>query len=252
MGVREEIERLAYQYAGHAVVKDIRLGLRYCAAMLDSGAVGLAYSFLSRVIRELSPSPEKIRALVGKKASRVIELFSSKSPVYSSIALATANALFSSRPNDYLPGDILEHIDLKPSDLVAMVGHFAPLLPPLRELAGDVKVFDERHDRAADILPASEAPRWISRSQVVLMTATAIINNTIDHLLHFCTNCREVVILGPSTPMVQEGFHGSPVTMLSGIVVVDGPAVLGIVSEGGGTRRLHPYSKKVNLRINRT
>ena len=252
MGVREEIEKLAFQYAGQAVVKDIRLGHRYCAAMLDCGAVGLAYSFLGRASQQPSPSPEEIRGLVGKKASRVIELFSSKSPVYSAIALATANALFSTKSHDYLAGDILQHIDLKPSDLVAMVGHFAPLLPPLKKITPDVKVFDEHPDRAIDILPASEAPRWISRSQVVLMTATAIINNTIDHLLQFCTRCREVVVLGPSTPMAPEAFHGSPVTMLSGVIVVDGPAVLGIVSEGGGTRRLRPYSKKVNLRIGRT
>jgi uncharacterized protein (DUF4213/DUF364 family) len=249
MGVTEQIEKLALESVGEAVVKDIRLGRRYCAVMLDSGATGVAYSFLSRSVHGPGPTPQQIMALVGKGASRAIEWFRSDNPIYSAIALATANALFSAQPRHYLPGDILDHIDLGPADTVTMVGHFAPLLPAVKERVKDIKVFEQKPDPGAGILPASEAPHWISRSHVVLMTATAIINGTIDHLLEFCTPCREVVILGPSTPMIPEAFYHSPVTILSGILVIDGAGVLDTVSQGGGTRRLRPYSKKVNLRI---
>jgi len=39
------------------------------------------------------------------------------------------------------------------------------------------------------------------------------------------------------------------VTMLSGVVVMEPEKVLGVVSEGGGTRQFSPHVRKVTLRV---
>jgi len=53
---------------------------------------------------------------------------------------------------------------------------------------------------------------------------------------------------GPSTPLVPEVFIGTPVTMLSGVRVID-DAILRAVSEGGGMRQFRPYVREINYRL---
>ena len=248
MGVWLKLKDLALQIAGACSVRDIRVGLRYSAVMLETGAVGVAFSFLARRTEE-APSQKEVLSLVGKKATDLIELFNSSSPAGSSLALATINALFNSPAKDYIRGDILSHIEIGPKDTVAMIGYFAPLVAPLEAKAKEVRIFEQVPVPEAGIHPAAEAFDWLPRCQVVLITATAIINNSIDLLLRSCVSCKQVAILGPSTPLVPEAFCGTPVTLLSGIVVKDGPQMLEIVSQGGGTRLFRQCSCKVNLKI---
>jgi uncharacterized protein (DUF4213/DUF364 family) len=74
------------------------------------------------------------------------------------------------------------------------------------------------------------------------------LNRTLDDLLVFCRNAREVAILGPSTPLLPQVFAGRGVTLLSGVQVVDGERVLRLVSAGGGTRQLGSSVRKLTVR----
>jgi uncharacterized protein (DUF4213/DUF364 family) len=81
-----------------------------------------------------------------------------------------------------------------------------------------------------------------------VLSATTLLNHTIDGLLDLCRSAREIALLGPSTPFLPEVFTRHGVTMLSGLQVVDAPHVLRIVSEGGGTRQFGRTVRKLNLR----
>jgi uncharacterized protein (DUF4213/DUF364 family) len=61
-------------------------------------------------------------------------------------------------------------------------------------------------------------------------------------------SCREVAIIGASTPMLPDAFSATNVTLLSGVVVEEPKEVLRVVSEGGGMRQFKPYIRKVNWR----
>jgi uncharacterized protein (DUF4213/DUF364 family) len=95
-------------------------------------------------------------------------------------------------------------------------------------------------ERALDLLPTCS---------VALITSTALLTDTMDTLLDAAVGCREVALLGPSTPLLPEVFVGTPVTWLSGIRITSSADVLRVVSEGGGTRTFSPYVRKVNLRL---
>jgi hypothetical protein len=56
-----------------------------------------------------------------------------------------------------------------------------------------------------------------------------------------------VVLMGPSTPLLPEIFHDTPVRHLGGAIVVDSAKALQIISEGGGTPALRPYLRFVNI-----
>ena len=165
------------------------------------------------------------------------------------MGLACANALANRDEATCLDGDILDHLDLRPDDHVGMVGHFGPLVGPIQKRAGSLTVF-ERVDRPSGLLrPQAEAAAELPRCQVALITATSIINHTIDDLLKAARSCREVVLLGASTPLLAEAFRAGKVTMLSGVVVKAPEEVLRVVSEGGGMRQFGPHVRKVTIRV---
>ena len=58
-----------------------------------------------------------------------------------------------------------------------------------------------------------------------------------------------MVLLGASTPLIQEAFQGTPVTMLSGILVPDPEKILKIVSCAGGMQVFKSLIQKVNLPV---
>jgi len=165
--------------------------------------------------------------------------------------LATANAAAN---KDYLKtdaGDILDVLDLKPTDRVGMVGFFAPLIYSLERRVKSIDIFEERLDFSENLRPASDAVKAMSSFNVAIFSSTTIINKTIDELLSSAKGCREVVLLGSSTPMSPETFVSTPVTWLSGITVNDSDGILRLVSEAGGTRFFKPYVTKWNLRLNK-
>ena len=147
-----------------------------------------------------------------------------------------------------MEADVLELLDLKPSDEVAMVGHFEPLVPPLRRAVRTLRIF-ELAPRAADVLESQEAFRWLPRCQVALITSTALINHTLDTLLEAARDCRQVVLLGASTPLLPAAFQGTPVTHLSGVEITDPERILRVVSEGGGMRFFKGHLRKVVLPV---
>jgi uncharacterized protein (DUF4213/DUF364 family) len=63
----------------------------------------------------------------------------------------------------------------------------------------------------------------------------------MDGLLANLDKPRAAIILGPSSIMCPQIFHGTPVTHIAGAWVLDAAAVEKIVSEGGGTMILKKY-----------
>jgi hypothetical protein len=84
---------------------------------------------------------------------------------------------------------------------------------------------------------------------VALITATSIINHSIDELLEASLNCRSVAILGASTPLLAEAFSSRNVSLLSGVVALDPASIFHVISEGGGMRQFGPHVDKVNLSV---
>jgi len=111
---------------------------------------------------------------------------------------------------------------------VALVGHF-PFIPRLRTAVGNLWVI-ELHPTGDDY-PASAAADLIPKADIVAITASALINHTLDDLLGLCRPDAEVLILGPSTPLSPVLFeHGA--TIIAGARVADEAAVLNAIGQG--------------------
>jgi uncharacterized protein (DUF4213/DUF364 family) len=215
---------------------------------LESGAVGVAYTFPeSRDCR--LPGAGGHRPLAGEKASILLSGLGGGNLLSSTLGLATANALLASDPPapQVREGDVLDNLALRDGDRVCMVGCFVPTLASLQSRQLSVAAVDQVPKPGS--LPAQEAERLLPSSQVAIITATSLINGTLDHLLELARLCREVALLGPSTPLLPEAFAGTPVTCLAGIRVRKPEEVFQSIAEGQGFRVFKRHALKVSLRI---
>jgi uncharacterized protein (DUF4213/DUF364 family) len=246
--IRDRIRDLSLVAAGGKSATDVRIGLKYTAVGLDNGRAGVAYTFY-RDLRAGCNVWEEIHPLAGRSVSDLVSMFESSDVVNSAIALAASNALSNKMGREHVEGNMLDHLDLRPEDAVGMVGHFAPLVPFLRERVSSLMIFEKTKEPTGELLPEKEAYDELPRCDVALISSTSILNNTIEGLLEVCRSCREVVMLGASTPLIPEAFENTPVTCLSGVVIEESREIMRIVSEGGGMRRFKGYVRKVNLRL---
>lgn len=257
--VTQRLKACLAKRANEHVVVDLRIGARYCAVMLDDGGCAVASVCPEHCGESRSaptrpawspglPASEGLCASEGLPASDLLASLGSENPVESALGLAAANALANRTNYLHIGGDILDVLDLRPDDCLGMVGYFGPLVEPLRLKVGRLEIF-ERGGRTGDgLLPEEKIPEILPRCSVALITATTIINGTIEAVLRAARGCREVVVLGPSTPLVPEAFP-SHVTLLSGMVATDPEGLLHTVAADGGTRQFLPYMKKANLRL---
>jgi uncharacterized protein (DUF4213/DUF364 family) len=245
MGISERIQDHLKDKA-EIRVKDVRVGLRYTAVLLENGRAGVAFTFSDAMTREW-PVLEGLHPLGGRLASDLLALLQSRNKIEMAVGLATANALANIPEDGLLHGDALEYLHITSQDRVGMVGYFAPVVPKLRNLTSHVTIFEQDRDRGEGCYPEEDAYRLLPECQVAMITSTAILNHTIDKLLDSARPCREVALMGPTTPLLPQVFDQTPVTLLSGVIVSRPDEILRIVSEGGGIRLFKDHVMKVNL-----
>jgi uncharacterized protein (DUF4213/DUF364 family) len=246
-----EIARRLHEFMSERIkgikVREVRIGVGYTAVALNRRGTGLA-----AVIRENISSHCGVVAKAGKLSGMpaselLLYLVNSCNAVERALGLATANAILSAEaPQE--ESDTLALMNLSSSDHVAMVGYFRPLVPRIEKTGAKLTVL-EKNKALPDILSFKSRGNVLKTCTVAIITATSILNKTLETILNELGNPRWVSILGPSTPVCREIFAGTSVTHLGGSVVMDRQKVMQIVSEGGGTPALRPYLRFVNLEL---
>lgn len=246
--IADELRTYLVSLAPEQRLYDVRIGLGYTAVMLDDGNVGVAYTFRENAATGCSAFMG-LRPLAGRATTEILEYLGSGDPVECAVGLAVANALINRAGPDQREGGILELLPLEPADRVGMVGYFGPLVAPLDKRVRELVIFERNASRSERVLPAEEALEQLPHCDVALITSTALILGDLDRLLEAAAHCREVALVGASTPLAPEVLGSRGVTLLSGITVSDGPGILQVVSEGGGMGFFGKRIRKVNVRV---
>jgi uncharacterized protein len=223
-------------------VEDVRIGGSYVAVVLTGGRIGLAAR-----LKEFADTQIEIprTAIYGKRAEALLEdLVYGTGAVERALGLATANAVI----HPAAPAgeeDTISLMGLRPGERVAMVGLFRPIVPRI-EAAGVRLSVIERDT------PEKERRGILGACDVAVVTATTLLNGTLEGILNEMGRPRHVALIGPSTPLCEEIFRGTPVTHLGGSAIVDGAAVLQVISRGGGTPDMRPCLRFVNIMVHRS
>jgi uncharacterized protein len=248
--IADEIRQALAPAARGRRIADLRIGLGYTAAMLDDGSVGVAYTFRQDAGGGCSVFTGR-RPLSGRSAVEVVDYLGSLDRIECAVGLAVANALANRPSPEQHEGDILALLTVRPEDRVGMVGYFGPLVEPLEQRVRELLIFERDPSRSQRTLPAVEALDLLPSCDVAVITSTALILGDLDALLEAASGCREVALVGASTPFVADAFRPLGVTLLSGVTVSDGASILQVVSEGGGMGFFGERVRKVNLRLTR-
>lgn len=225
---------------------DVRIGLGYTVAKLDDGSVGVSYTLRGEDPRCCSVC-EDAGNLTGSSAVEVAKWLIHPDPARTSVGMAVVNALSDSNTARSEGDDIIELLRLGQEDEVAMVGFFRPLVF-IKQRVKKLFVFDES-DHGYGVLPPSEIKKHLPNCSIVIITAVTVINGTFDDIILLCRSPREVVLLGPTTPIYPALFEKHGVTWLSGIKIKDSDRLLRIISEGGGTKQFGKTVERINVRL---
>lgn len=225
---------------------DVRLGLGYTGVLLDDGRCGLAYTFRHETNYGCTAF-SAAGTLQGRTASELLALSKTPGVLPAAVALATGNAL--SQPPADATADGLALLNIRPTDTVGMVGYFGPLVEKINQSCRTLHIFEKMPNPAAGVLAAAAEPEVLPQCQVVILTATTLLNGTFDEVVTYCQGAREVMLLGPSTPYAPRLMAAKGITVLSGVRVADPASVLRVIGEGGGTMKFMPFVKKFGVRI---
>jgi uncharacterized protein (DUF4213/DUF364 family) len=248
-----EISNRCYDYLSERgedlFVKEVRVGLSYLGVKLEGNRMGLA-----AVLRhELTPGCsvlDEAGRLVGAKASDLLRrLVDGRNPLEKSLGLATANAIIHPEPTEE-DRNTLELINLGSEDRVAMVGLFRPLVQRIKQTGASLSII-ERNPARMEVLDKKEREKILRECTVAIITATTLLNDTMEEILNSLGSPRHVAVLGPSTPMSGEIFEGTQVSHLGGSALLNTKKIMQIISEGGGTAVLRPYLRFVNILLDK-
>lgn len=243
MKLNESLYQLFFQKGKTVIIDRVCLGLGYTAVTTSDGGIGLSYTYFDRktgcaLIRDY-------RDFEGLPAIELLEKIKSSNPLQRSMALALVNALNHEKamllPEDDKNEVMFRRFKLIEGVRVAMVGYFPPLVEYLKTHRVPLEILDAFRNIGEKGDFYKKLGTW---AEVLLLTATSIINDSTEEILSHAGPDVKTIILGPSTPMVPPAFKHLNVHMLAGTVPTDREKALKVVRHGVGTRQIHQFSKK--------
>lgn len=232
---------------GDKRLADVRIGLGYTGVLVDNGSCGLAYTFRNE-LGKCCGVLKYAGKMKGLACSEVIGWAAEKNLAMAAVGLATINALLQGKAEEYQSGNIFEKIKLTGEETLGVIGDFAPVRT-LSQKAKTTYIFERNIEVAPPYYPSQSIPQYLPQCDVVVITATSLVNKTFDEIIANISKAKEIVVVGPSTPLAPQVFKGYGVTLLGGILVQDAQQVLGIVSQGGGTPSLGTAVQQVYLTL---
>jgi len=241
------IER-ALSLSKNRKVADVRAGLGYTCVMLEDGACGLAYTFRNE-LGDCCGIMNVAGTMIGMDADEMIPWVRAGNRLKAAIGLAAVNAVLNGPEQSRNTGNVMEALEIGPSDTFGMVGNFKPILAVVKQKTDRIFVFERNVSPESGLYPSESIPEHLPKCDVLVITATSIINHTFDDIAPHWKSARQVCLVGPSTPLSPEVFRAYGVTLLAGSVVADPGLILQIVSQGGGTMSMKPAVDQVLVRV---
>lgn len=230
-------------------VEDLRVGLGYTAVRNSAGGIGLAYVLRDRLTGGCSHL-DNAGEYTGKNLSDIANMFMDhNNPLKASLGLAAINSVSPTADSSFSSGDILDVLEIRKGDWVGMIGNFAPLVHQIRKKTPHLFVIEDKPEyrKNGQFRIFDEI---MSNCDVMIITATTLINKTLEDIIMKTKKARSRALLGPSAPLFKDFYKDLGIDIISGMIVEDPDMVMNIVSQGGGTRFFKKYSRKVNMVMN--
>ena len=233
------------------VVERAVVGLFFTGVKLNTGIAGACATPLRSIPEAVCcpssamamPFPGKLR---GRPARELLKETEAPSGIRRAIGVATMNALADmcwqrrATPAVELRAgvDAYDAADIQPGERVVVVGAFVPFLKALKRSGQHFTVLEMdpatlKPDELAHFRPADDARSVLPSADVVLITGTTLLNDTLENLLALCRPQARVVMVGPTVGLLPDALLRRGVDVLGGVRVTAPDAFLDVLAEGG-------------------
>ncbi|MDY0309722.1 MAG: DUF364 domain-containing protein [Castellaniella sp.] len=255
--------------ASQRVIERAVVGLFFTGVLLDNGTCGLSASPIKDIPAAVCcssslsalPAPGKLR---GRPVLDVLkDLAPEVGPMRRTLAIATLNALIETLwQRDGTPdgiqlstGDACDALQLQPKEKVVLVGAFTPYMRAFRREGRDYRVLEMdpatlKPEELPHYAPADTAPAVVPWGDVLISTATTLINGTLDGLLALTRPDTRIAVIGPTAPLLPNPYRLRGVHVVGGTRVRqdEGQRLLDLLSEGAsGYHFFERQADRVNL-----
>lgn len=227
------------------------IGLFFTGVKLDTGVTGACATPLRSIPDAVCcpssamamPFPGKLR---GRLARDLLRETAAPSGIRRAVGVAAMNALADMCWERRAPAgvvlrtgvDAYDAAEIQPGQNVVVVGAFVPFLKSLKRAHQRFTVLEMdlatlKPDELPYFRPAGEASSVVPDADVVLITGTTLLNNTLENLLVLCRPQARVVLVGPTVGLVPDAFLRRGVDVLGGVRVTAPDAFLDVLTEGG-------------------
>jgi uncharacterized protein (DUF4213/DUF364 family) len=246
------------------------VGLFFTGVKLSTGHVGACATPIKTIPDAVCcpssvhawPFPGKMR---GRLAAGFLDEVGQPDGIRRAVGVAAMNALaalcWDRRPHPdvdlELGVDAFDAANIAPGKLVVVVGAFIPFLRELKRREQPYLVLEQ--DPAtlkADEMPfyrhASQAFEVASQADVILITGTTLLNDTLDDLLAAVNPDACKVVVGPTVGLVPDAYLRRGCDILGSIRVTRPDEFLDVLAEGGsGYHFFGRSAHKIVLRARR-
>jgi uncharacterized protein len=220
------------------------VGLFFTGVKLDTGVTGACATPLRSIPdARAMPLSGKLR---GRLAGELLQEATAPSGIRRAVGIAAMNALadmcWERRPTagvDLCTGvNAYDAAEIRAGRNVVVVGAFVPFLKSLKRAHQRFTVLEMdsamlKPEELQHFRPASEAVWVVPDADVVLITGTTLLNNTLEKLLALCQPKARVVLVGPTVGLLPDAFLRRGVDVLGGVRVTAPDAFLDVLMEGG-------------------
>jgi uncharacterized protein len=227
------------------------IGLFFTGVKLSTGHAGACATPIKTIPEAVCcpssamamPFPGKIR---GRPAGELLRECLSTHGIRRAVGIATLNALaercWEVRPHplyELRQGiDAFDANDFRPGDKTVVVGAFVPFLKELKRRRLSYLVLEQdpatlKADEMPFFRPAETARAVVPEADVLLITGTTLLNDTLEDLLAWARPRARVTLVGPTVGLFPDAFLRRGADILGSVRVTRPDAFLDLLAEGG-------------------
>jgi uncharacterized protein (DUF4213/DUF364 family) len=227
------------------------IGLFFTGVKLSNGVAGACATPI-KTIPEAVCCPSSAMAmpfpgkLHGRPALDLAREALSDHGIRRAVGIAVMNALadtcWSRRPHPEtelrLGVDAFDATEMRPGETVVVVGAFVPFLRELKRRRQPYLVLEQdpntlKPEELPFFRPAEQATTVLPEADVLLITGTTLINDTLEQLLAWAKPSARVTMVGPTVSLLPDAFLRRGADILGTVRITAPDDFLDMLAEGG-------------------
>lgn len=232
-------------------LEKVVIGLFFTGVKLSNGIGGICFTPIKTIPEAVCcPSSAKAMPSSGKlKGTPVTELMGAMYEgnfLRKAIGIAVLNALsqtcWQKNPlREYEiqnSVDALEVVEIPEDADVAVVGALVPFIKKLKKRGKHFTILEMdpstlKQDEMPFYIHGSKAAEIVPKADLLVITGTTLINDTLDGLLGLAKPEAQIVIVGPTASLLPDAFFKRGVDIIGGISVTNPDELLNLLAEAG-------------------